>query len=209
MYKAALFHPLLYKLNLDIGRGKESPQSVSFMTGLFKMKPPPRAGKMPSWDLSDLLYYLKKGPFEPLNEAPFHLLTQKTLALLLLATGRRISEISALSRTFTESASMVVLHWLPDFRAKNHDADFQPDPPAFNSLDPSLDQSLCPHRAWKIYLRRREDIINSANGDRLWPMSKGALSASFRTLVKQSRRFVEKSDKVVCGPHQMRIGLLI
>ena len=114
-YRCALIHPLFYALNLVL----DVKQSDSFMKGLFASKPPPRTTKFPLWSLSDVLYFLIKGPFEPLEEAPWPLLTQKVFFLLLLSSGRRISELANLSRDFVCRQDSVVLKWLPDFRAQH------------------------------------------------------------------------------------------
>ena len=150
----------------------------------------------PTGKLSDLLYFLKRGPFEPLDTVPFKRVVQKTLALILLATGRRFSEISALSKKSSRSADTVFLKWSPDFTAKYHSADFQPDPPLLTKSTDRQERLLCPVRAWDFYIKRRRAISNSANPSRLWPTSTGNLTLEFRNLIKESRKFVNKSDKV-------------
>ena len=203
-YKAALFHPLYFRLNVYIGKDNDSPEAASFMSGVFRRNPPNKVGIMPIWDLSDLLSFLIRGPFEPMNEVPFKLVVQKTLALILLATGRRISEIAALSRKSSRSGDAVSLSWLPDFTAKYHSADFRPDPPRISKSTDAQERLLCPVRAWEHYIKRRAVIANSANPLRFWPMSGKALTLEFKKLIKDSRKFVGKSDKVACGPHQMK-----
>ena len=48
----------------------------------------------------------------------FFRLSQKTLALILLASGRRIHEISSLSTEFRRSGDEVVLYWPEGSKAK-------------------------------------------------------------------------------------------
>ena len=50
---------------------------------------------IPSWNLSLVLHQLKKAPFEPLREASLKHLTFKTVFLLALGSGKRMSEIHA------------------------------------------------------------------------------------------------------------------
>ena len=201
-YRCALIHPLFYALNLVL----DVKQSDSFMKGLFASKPPPRTTKFPLWSLSDVLYFLIKGPFEPLEEASWPLLTQKVFFLLLLSSGRRISELANLSRDFVFRQDSVILKWLPDFRAKHDTVDFQPEDPSISRLNSlnDIDLKLCPVRAWEIYLRRRNNVDNVSREDCFWLVSKPTLSDYFVSLVKRSRKFSERSDIVNICVHQMR-----
>ena len=203
-YKAALFHPLLYSLGLDIGWEGSRPEANTLMRGLHRLNPPPPS-KMPLWDLSDLLYYLKSPVFEPLDHCSFTKCTQKTLALLLLASGRRISEISAISRLHAETSSKIVLLWLSSFTPKHFTPTFHPEHPSIHALDPAIeDRSLCPVRAWKIYKERRRMFTIKVLSHRFWILSRGDLSKQFQLLVRDSRKFVDKDMSVPMGPHQMR-----
>ena len=160
---------------------------------------------MPLWELSDLLSYLKSSVFEPLDTVSFSCCLQKFLALLLLATGRRISEISGLSRIHSRNASKTVLHWLPSFTPKHFTRFFHPDHPSFYSLDPAIeDRSLCPFRAWRIYVEKRQAFTHEPLAHRLWILSRGDLTLTFKDLVKESRQFVGKHTQVPMGPHNMR-----
>ena len=121
---------------------------------------------MPSWSLNDLLRYLRCGPFEPLEQANWELLTQKTLALFLLASGRRISEIANISRDTYKKGNFMYLKWLPAFKAKHYTSDFQPIDPSISVLESDdSDLLLCPMRAWEIFSMRRARVINHVNND--------------------------------------------
>ena len=76
----------------------DNPLTTSFMKGLYREKPPCRGAPLPAWDLTDLLKYLQTPFFEPLAGVSWDRLIQKTLALILLASGRRLNEIANLSR---------------------------------------------------------------------------------------------------------------
>ena len=200
-YKCALFHPLLYALDLSI----EGRQAESFMQGLFQLKPPPRTSRFPLWSLSDVLYFLRRGPCEPLEEAPWQLLTMKVVFLILLASGRRISEVSNISRSYVIRGDTILLKWLPDFRAKATRVDFCPEDPSITRMD-SRDEDelkLCPVRAWEIY-RRSEGFVNSIDKNRLWPVSHDTRVDCFRSLVGKARRFAGRSDVTPVCVHQTK-----
>ena len=79
---------------------------------------------VPHWDLSLVLDCLKESPFEPMSSCSFKCLTQKTVFLIALASGRKHSEIHALSASsgsvnFSADKSSVKLHFFPGFLAKN------------------------------------------------------------------------------------------
>ena len=123
----------------------------------------------------------------------------------MLATARRISEISAISRLHAEASSKIVLLWLSSFTPKHFTPTFHPEHPSFHALDPDIeDRSLCPLRAWNIYKERRSIFTIKALSHRFWILSRGDLSKQFRLLVRDSRVFVGKDTSVPMGPHQMR-----
>ena len=66
-YKCALKLPFSMHYNVDV----DDPLTTSFMRGLFRKKPPCRGAPLPTWDLTDLLKYLKSPEFEPLERAPW------------------------------------------------------------------------------------------------------------------------------------------
>ena len=104
--------------------------SPIYMLGLHAVKLPPSHGFMPSWDLSDLLLFLQSLKFYPLETWSFLRLSQKTLALILLASGRRIHEISSLSREFRRSGDKVVLYWPEGSKAKCYRVGHYPEDPS-------------------------------------------------------------------------------
>ena len=77
--------------------------------------------KVPSWDLALVLETLNGAPFEPLQEASLKCLRLKMTFLLALASGRRRSEIHALTRHSlmrTENWGIVTLAPDVNFMAK-------------------------------------------------------------------------------------------
>ena len=210
-YRCALRLPILWACDLDIN----CLTSDQFLRGLFNFSPPVKARPMPMWNINVLLDYLQSSRFEPLDEAPFPLLSQKVLCLLLLASGRRISEISNLSRSFSVSQSglSISLDWVPDFRPKHFVAGFQPDCPSisFLAIDGSTDLSLCPVRAYKIFLSRSPSSHGDLISQPFWshptksaPVSTSQLTGLFIGVVKDCLLASGLPASVPIGPHQMR-----
>lgn len=107
-----------------------------------------RRFRVPSWDLFLVLAFLRGPPFEPLYHATFADLSVKTLLLTVLASGRRMSEVHALSGLAADFAvepdGSVTLRFLPEFVAKNQ-----------NPLDPSP----------VVSIRRLSDVISASEPD--------------------------------------------
>ena len=93
-YKCALQLPLLINLNLDINIER----TKRFLEGCYNLSPPTGVYCMPTWELDDLLQFLCTDRFEPMNIVPFRQVIRKAISLLLLATGRRLSEIASICR---------------------------------------------------------------------------------------------------------------
>lgn len=117
--------------------------------------------RAPQWDLSVVLDFLRASPCEPLRSLDRKMLTLKTVFLVMLASGRRSSEVNGLSGLDSdisrERDGAFVLKFLPEFRAKNQGAlERSPNiriPPLSSILGPDdEDRCLCPVRALKRYL---------------------------------------------------------
>ena len=109
-YVSALKLPLLLGFNVQV----RDILSDTFLQGVFQSEPSGRARARPTWDLNILLRFLDSNVFEPLEDAPFIRVTQKTLCLLFLATGRRKADVLNLSRRYSRigASSRTSLHWL-------------------------------------------------------------------------------------------------
>ena len=79
--------------------------------------------KIPRMGSFLVLDHLAKAPFESLSELDISALTKKTVFLVILALGRRFSEVSGLSGLPSDIAKIqdgsYVLKFLPEFLAKN------------------------------------------------------------------------------------------
>ena len=201
-YKCALQLPLLIHLGLDVNVER----SKRFLEGCYNLTPPSGGNRMPTWELDDLLIFLCSDRFEPMNRVPFKNVTRKVLALLLIASGRRISEIAAISRLSSWRNGRLSLQWLPNFRAKMDSAAWQPNPPSILKAVGEGEQInlLCPVRAYNEYLLRRNGMTNQVDDQFFWMNKQASLANAFRCLIKESRRFRGKSVNIVMFPHQCK-----
>ena len=128
------------------------------LTGMFNVRPSPRP-QLPAWELSGVLQYLSGSPFEPLRDATLKSLSYKTVMLVALASGKRCSEIHALSLSATKfSDTGVSLFFRPDFIAKNESSTFRHSslfiPKIGMHSSVPEDRVWCPVRALREYLRK-------------------------------------------------------
>ena len=119
--------------------------------------------RTPAWDLVLVLASLREAPYEPLGSASLKFLSFKTAFLLTLASGRRGSEVHAISGLAADIAfernGGISLHFLPEFLAKNQVPGAASPTlviPALTSIlcPDDADRLLCPVRALKFYLDR-------------------------------------------------------
>ena len=142
---------------------RESEELTRLMKSFFRDRPRSNRSLLP-WDLRVVLDSLSKSPFEPLKKATLKHLTQKTVFLLALATGRRCGDIRALSYKrlkWRESDGALQLFTLPAYLPKNLKAS---DPSAFlkpifipslgDIVGPVLEEDAlnCPLRCVSQYL---------------------------------------------------------
>ena len=123
--------------------------------------------RAPAWDLVLVLASLREAPYEPLGRSSLKFVTFKTAFLLTLASGRRGSEVHAISGAAADIAfehdGGASLHFLPEFLAKNQvPGSVSPTliiPALTRILGPDdADRLLCPVRALKFYLNRTKSL---------------------------------------------------
>lgn len=193
------------------GRDISQSQNISNMFRNFSIERPVMRKLIPQWNLSVVLNYLLKEPFEPILHSSLENLSYKTVFLTALATGRRRSEIHALSvdkacLRFSRGLSSVTLLPEPGFLAKNQ----IPNLPPQKMIIPSLiaftgkdipDYKLCPVRALKSYVTKTSDPSVRKGRDRLFiPFNKeDDRDLSVRTIsvwiCKLIRRAYENTNK--------------
>ena len=117
--------------------------------------------RFPAWDVFLVLKSLRLPPYEPIEHCEMKFLSFKTAFLVALASGRRCSEVHALSKNSvaTEPDGSMSVRFLPEFLAKNQPDNVKSKPIFIKPLAPLLcdddiDVTLCPVRALKTYLRR-------------------------------------------------------
>ena len=154
---------------LSIHRGFEDGSTINsdgylslLLDGMFNERPPNRK-VVPPWDLNTVLDYLKGHPFEPLQKATLKYVTLKTAFLLALASGRRCSELHAVSKSasvFTNNGATLFLR--PDFLAKNERGTFRHSslsiPRIGQGSSVAEDRLWCPVRALQHYLYRTQAL---------------------------------------------------
>ena len=166
-YRAAFRHPFKFACNIDI----DSLFGELYVRAASRINSPVVSGPMPTWSLDTLLEFLNSPRFEPLEACDLLHLMWKTLALILLATGRRISEVANLSRISFQwnGDGLLYLSWAGNFRSKNallvekenvkrraRGLTTPPTCPSISTLvvGPQGNVLLCPLRAYTIYHRR-------------------------------------------------------
>ena len=155
-YRSAIASTLKHFTSVDFS----SHPVLSDVIRSMDLEKPAVSRVVPHWDLALVLNSLKKSPFEPLSSCSLKCLTQKTVFLIALASGRRHSEIHAFSSApgsvkFSADFSAVELHFFPGFLAKNQLPSVAGVPieiPALSGSD--MNSVLCPVRALRIYMRR-------------------------------------------------------
>jgi len=202
VYKCALQLPLKIHLGVDLS----DERVLRFMEGAYNLCPPAGGPRMPLWLLDDVLAFLSSYRFEPLSGATFKDVTRKTLVLLLLASGRRVSEIASLSRSSSWRGGRLVLDWLPSFKAKYDKAAWKPSPPSILRAVGAGDRFkfLCPVRAYYEYVRRRNRFHNLFNEDYFWLVQQVVLANAFRSVVRDAMVFAGKHRHVVSYPHMTK-----
>lgn len=214
-YRSALRHPLLFAFDIEVN----CVASDLFLRGVFNYVPPMKAKAMPRWSLNTLLQFLRGPLFEPIESCSFLRLSQKTLCLLLLASGRRIGDIANLSRGPLPLASgdRFPLLWVAGYVPKNHTPAYKTAPPSIRRMKSAVpeDLLLCPVRCLSAYLARTGDLLDDVplhlRHPYLWikprsvvQWSKDSLTKCFVNVVRDSRLYNDIAVPVEIGPHQMR-----
>jgi hypothetical protein len=117
----------------------------------FCIERPKQRCLVPAWDLGIVLKALQLSPLEPLDLISFKLFTYKCCFLLALATGRRRSELHALSVSescirFAADKSSVTLLADPAFLAENQLSEKGSGVIVIPALPNSGPTNLCPVR---------------------------------------------------------------
>ena len=175
---------------------------------------------MPNWSLDHLLSFLTSSRFEPLERVDLEFVVFKAIALLIIATGRRISCIANLSRVSMKGKKgRLLLFWPTSYRPKNFVlleknrsrlGMFGPVSPSIRPLDPKdPTHPLCPVRVYKHLLARTSG--NGFSSKFLWDHGRfkekvniPKLSRSFIKAVEYAQDYANVPKASSIGPHQGR-----
>ena len=140
VYRNALKLPLLHGFNINT-----SDREFSLLArSQFLQNPPPKK-LIPAWNPNKVLSMLEQPEFLNHRATP-HRLLMKTLFLVALATGNRVSEIAAFTRVGSKilpGSKKAIIAVRPGFLYKNQTLDRSPPNIVIKAL---LDQNLSPNR---------------------------------------------------------------
>ena len=140
VYRNALKLPLLHGFNINT-----SDREFSLLArSQFLQNPPPKK-LIPAWNPNKVLSMLEQPEFLNHRATP-HRLLMKTLFLVALATGNRVSEITAFTRVGSKilpGSKKAIIAVRPGFLYKNQTLDRSPPNIVIKAL---LDQNLSPNR---------------------------------------------------------------
>lgn len=160
VHKNALQLPLKYGFNICTNATEFSLLSRSqFISN------PPRKKIIPQWSISKVLNMLESPKFSGPNVNIENLLS-KCIFLLALATGNRVSEISAFDRSgvrFSPDMKKVNLHVKPGFLYKNERLSHSPPRISVPSLSQNNEaHKLCPVKTLNTWLNKTKDFSGNA-----------------------------------------------
>ena len=176
--------------------------------------------RIPQWDLFFVLNSLLYSPYEPLVKCNLKYLSFKTCFLIMLASGRRASEIHGLGGRNEDVLRLedgsLSLAFLPEFLAKNQ----MPGSPSPRILIKPLapfsghdapESLLCPVRALLRYRKftkslriSQRRLFLSHNPHYLKDISKTTVSRWVRTVIKEAYASADLKSKVNARPHEVR-----
>ena len=183
-YRSAISRTLVVSGGPDFG----SNEFISLLVRNFSLEKPRQKILVPQWDLGLVLSAFNVSPFEPADSVHIKFLSYKCCFLLALASGRRRSELHALSISdsclrFNRDLSSVTLLTDPSFLAKNQIPDRGADPIVIPALPSDSDSNLlCPVRILRIYLDRTRSLRTAGDCRLFIPIKKGVSSLSVKTI---------------------------
>ena len=195
--------------------GYEIPESITVISDLirsFKREGPIPVKHVVEWDVHLVLEYFKSDRFHDWKQLSDKDITLKTVFLLALATGKRRSEIHALSRDvrwLSGDICMVEISPVPSFMSKTHVSTNGLGalrPITLSALPESQeegvgdgDQLLCAVRTLEAYMNHSSEY-RSAEQERLIISYRGILFEIFR-----NRQFLDTSRRQYYWPTRMRL----
>jgi len=192
----------------------------------FTLDRPRSVNTFPKWDLSLVLHFLTDRTFEPMGTSDMKWCSYKTLFLLLLASGRRRSEVHAIDATrimWKEDKSEVWLWPVKDFIPKilsTAEGGERFTPMKIRALTKLIgpaknepDRLLCPLRALRYYVKRTEPVRGNRKnlflpwrGARDKVLHKNTLSPWIKNLIKLAYDGISEEQKKLrsISTHEIR-----
>jgi len=187
VYRAAISLPLLYGFGINT-----ADREFSLLARSAFIANPPAQKPFPQWSLDKVLHLLRSAPYskKPVNRL---FLLQRTLFLLALASGNRVSEIAAIKRStilFARDRSSATLYVEEGFLYKNQRPNRNPHPIKILALvQNNTRHALCPVAALERWLRRTRKVHpsfvwgNPRTGNRL---NRGTIAKLICHLIKKA-----------------------
>jgi len=151
---------LQWPMKLSFGLNLKTDDFKLFTKGIFN-KAPPKPRLIPEWSINHALEMISNSYKNPKNIAD---LTSKTLFLTALASGNRVSELQAITRSNIRSPannSSITLAVRHNFRRKNETMDRIPPPISFDGLGSR--HPLCPVTTIKKYIEMTKHAEHKDN----------------------------------------------
>ena len=197
-YKAAICGTLALATGTDISKDT----CLTKMIQNFWHESPRTQHDIPAWDLGLVLRYFRTSRFLDLWNIDMKDLTLKTVFITAIASGRRRSEIHALSFSTAQfSDNSVTLRFLPSFRPKTVKPHEIPSPILLPALD--VDPALCPVRILSAYAQRTANVAVRKGRKRFFiPFSKTAprevAAGTISSWIKQAITMAYEAAKEEC-----------
>ena len=151
-YRSQLALPIIHAFGIDL-----SSDTFSLLARSQFLRNPPSKQKIPQWSIDRALETFSSQPFAT-PTATLHNLFLKTLFLTALASGNRVSELAAITRTgLLISNDKVILPTKPGFLFKNQTAR-HPLPPDITFPSLGRAHTLCPATALRCYIAKTENL---------------------------------------------------
>ena len=200
-----LVFPLHAIFNITVDLTAKGSIFKKYLTGIAKL-PDNRVDLFPTWNLQDLLDYLQSDRFEPLESKPWKICREKALILLMLATGRRLADVSALTArwsdtTLQDGTPIVKFTFYSGWTSKAHRADGWCSKDVFIYAIDNDDQdrsALCPLRAFRLFWDKRPAF---GDPNRLWLCIPSFLGRLVIRVIKSALLWANPSTPEDLLPH--------
>ena len=215
-----LIGPIRAMFNLKVSAKDPCSLIRIFLCGALRYDKGDRKDMFPRWKCLDLVNYLKLPYFEPLEEKPLDIVLAKTGVLLMLQTGCRLADVSAMTKDWDyqmiNNISYIKFSFFNNWRGKAErplDNKWESHPIYISSIKKvdNEDQSvLCPLRAFHCFwnLRSKKTNIAAKFKDHMWLCNPASLSYVVNSLLLNVQKYYYPSipmhERPKIGTHNLR-----